>query len=100
MGNPRDAGETVNCLELNSNLYSTNNTKVSNVKSYQWSLLPLTNLTNLSSLQNQEIQISAALYVWHKKIIDKDTIFFPKWSRTFIEFRESDKSLKHELGSI
>ena len=31
---------------------------------------------------------------------------FPKWSRTFIEFsefskfRESDKSLKHELGSI
>ena len=27
----------------------------------------------------------------------------PKWSRTFIEFsefRESDKSLKHELGSI
>ena len=32
--------------------------------------------------------------------------FFPKWSRTFTEFndsskfRESDKSLKHELGSI
>ena len=28
---------------------------------------------------------------------------FPKWSRTFAEFsefRESDKSLKHELGSI
>ena len=28
---------------------------------------------------------------------------FPKWSRTFTEFsefRESDKSLKHELGSI
>ena len=31
---------------------------------------------------------------------------FPKWSRTFIElsksseFREYDKSLKHELGSI
>ena len=23
---------------------------------------------------------------------------FPKWSRTFIEFRESDKSLKHEWG--
>ena len=30
-------------------------------------------------------------------------VSFPKWSRTFIEFsefRESDKSLKHELGSI
>ena len=29
--------------------------------------------------------------------------FFPKWSRTFAEFsefRETDKSLKHELGSI
>ena len=32
--------------------------------------------------------------------------FFPKWSRTFIEFsdfgelRESDKSLKHELGLV
>ena len=31
---------------------------------------------------------------------------FPKWSKTFIElckfhkFRETDKSLKHELGSI
>ena len=28
---------------------------------------------------------------------------FPKWSRTFIEFsefRESDKSLKHELGQL
>ena len=28
---------------------------------------------------------------------------FPKWSRTFAEFsefRETDKSLKHELGSI
>ena len=25
---------------------------------------------------------------------------FPKWSRTFIEFSESDKSQKHELGSI
>ena len=28
---------------------------------------------------------------------------FPKWSRTFIEFsefRESEKSLKHKLGSI
>ena len=28
---------------------------------------------------------------------------FPKWSRTFIEFsefRESDNSLQHELGSI
>ena len=28
---------------------------------------------------------------------------FPKWSRTFTafsEFRETDKSLKHELGSI
>ena len=31
---------------------------------------------------------------------------FPKWNRTFIEFsdfnkfRESDKSMKHELGSI
>ena len=28
---------------------------------------------------------------------------FPKWGRTFIEFaefRESEKSLKHELGSI
>ena len=31
---------------------------------------------------------------------------FPKWSRTFIElselgeFRESNKSLKHELGSV
>ena len=25
---------------------------------------------------------------------------FPKWSRTFTEFRESDRSLKHELGSI
>ena len=23
---------------------------------------------------------------------------FPKWSRTFIEFRESNNSLKHELG--
>ena len=33
-------------------------------------------------------------------------LFFPKWSRTFTElsefgkFRESHKSLKHELGSI
>ena len=30
-------------------------------------------------------------------------LVFPKWSRTFAEFsefRESDKSLKHELGSI
>ena len=31
---------------------------------------------------------------------------FPKWSRTFLEFsefgefRESDKSLRHEMGSI
>ena len=25
---------------------------------------------------------------------------FPKWRRTSIKFRESDKSLKHELGSI
>ena len=25
---------------------------------------------------------------------------FAKWSRIFIEFRESDKSPKHELGSI
>ena len=25
---------------------------------------------------------------------------FPKWSRTFIEFSESDKSLKHEFGWI
>ena len=25
---------------------------------------------------------------------------FPKWSRPFSEFRESDKSLKHELDSI
>ena len=28
---------------------------------------------------------------------------FPKWSRTFTEFsefRETDKSLKHELGSV
>ena len=28
---------------------------------------------------------------------------FPKWSRTFTKFtkfRETDKSLKHELGSI
>ena len=28
---------------------------------------------------------------------------FPKWSRTFIEFTEfseSEKSLKHELGSV
>ena len=25
---------------------------------------------------------------------------FPKWIRTFIEFSESDKSLKHVLGSI
>ena len=29
--------------------------------------------------------------------------FFSKWSRTFIEireFRESEKSLRHELGSV
>ena len=25
---------------------------------------------------------------------------FPKWGRTFFEFREADKSMKHELGSI
>ena len=30
----------------------------------------------------------------------QDNGVFPKWSRTFIEFRETDKSLKHELGSI
>ena len=33
----------------------------------------------------------------------KTTFFigvFPKWSRTFAELRENDKSLKHKLGSI
>ena len=27
----------------------------------------------------------------------EDNGVFPKWSRTFIKFRESDKSLKHEF---
>ena len=31
---------------------------VSNAKSYWWSLLPLTNLTNLSSLQNGKTQMT------------------------------------------
>ena len=35
-----------------------------------------------------------------KKIVIEWIGVFPKWSRAFIEFRESDKSLKHELGSI
>ena len=39
-------------------------------------------------------------------ILNGDIGVFPKWSRTFIdfsefnEFRESDESLKHELGSV
>ena len=32
--------------------------------------------------------------------IDKVNAVFPKWSGTFNEFSEYDKSLKHELGSI
>ena len=41
-----------------------------------------------------------------KKGIKENNGVLPKWSRTFIEFsefskfRESDKSLKHELGLI
>ena len=41
-----------------------------------------------------------------KKVIKENNGVLPKWSRTFIEFsefskfRESDKSLKHELGLI
>ena len=38
-----------------------------------------------------------------KKIVIEYIGVFPKWIRTFIEFsefRESDKSLKYELGSI
>ena len=27
-------------------------------------------------------------------------VVFSKWRKTIVEFRESDKSLKHELGSI
>ena len=39
-------------------------------------------------------------------MVEKNNGVFPKWSRTFIEFgefsefRETDKSLKHELGSV
>ena len=38
---------------------------------------------------------------WSRFITDNGV--FPKWSRTFAEFsefRETDKLLKHELGSI
>ena len=42
---------------------------------------------------------------WTNIIHDTETLseVFRKWNRTFIEFsefRESDKSLKHDLGSI
>ena len=37
------------------------------------------------------------------RVIFANNGVFPKWSRTFTEFsefRETDKSVKHELGSI
>ena len=50
--------------------------------------------------------LTSNVYSFGCPIIYTDIGVFPKWSRTFIEFcefnefREADKSLKHELGSI
>ena len=38
--------------------------------------------------------------IWDYKVGIYAKGVFPKWNRTFMEFSESDKSLKHEFGSI
>ena len=46
---------------------------------------------------------STSLFQIKNMSMSDDNGVFPKWSRTpaeFSEFRETDKSLKHELGSI
>ena len=53
----------------------------------------------------QTVQLNCVLRtnLWSRKFHAEHNGVFPKWSKTFIEsgeFREYDKSLKHELGLI
>ena len=62
-----------------------------------------TNNKLIVNVSNEQLENCLGfLYVWWIKK-QGDNGVYPKWSRTFIEFskfRESDKSLKNELGLI
>ena len=60
----------------------------------QWGKANFVQELKLVGLTSSEIKFY--FYILSKAYIG----VFPKWSRTFAEFRKTDKSLKHELGLI